>query len=298
MKKKKPILILLGIILIVLVILFFALSKKPAGENAEGGALRRFFNFGSRTSQQGTGNETGGDLLNGGINPLTGREYTDEELRLLRQEQERANREQGTTFTGQQPINPFDPNSQGGFSPTGDFGDTPPPPPVTTITTRPPINTPSGPACSDVDLYITFTEEEKAQIAKLQQRFDAIAGNLVSDQDVKDEENNYSGFVVRTERFAELTKMCTDTMALAASNPYSTLRIPTPFWKDEKAFPSFIARHIQARDQGVQIFGNVNLEHTNVTYTIPLLDSTISIPDTTGGIPFNWFEILYRLYIW
>lgn len=328
MKKKKPLLILLAFIFLILVVmLIFFSNKKSEDGGGEGSAIKKFFTFGSRTDQTGTGNETaGGDLLNGGINPLTGREYTDEELRLLRQEQDRANRERATTFTGQQPIDPFNTNgNQGGgenggggnngegnnngYTGTGNFGnsggsgsgngntgggsgDT---------TTRPPITTPTGPVCSDTDLYITFTDEEKAQIAKLQQRFSAISENLVSDQDVQTEENNYSTFKIKTERFTEMTLMCENTIAKTAGNAFSTLRVPTPFWKDSRANLSFIAKHIVATGTSLfgssgQILGTVKVN--DVTYTMPQVDPAFKQTDTTGGIPFNWFEIFYRIYIW
>lgn len=322
MKKKKPLLILLAFIFLILVILLILFSnKKGGGTEGEGGAIKKFFTFGSRTDQSGTGNETaGGDLLNGGINPLTGREYTDEELRLLRQEQERANRERATTFTGQQPIDPFNTNGNqngggsnngGGYTGTGDFGNsggnnngsgnTGGSGTTTTTTTRPPVTTPSGPVCSDTDLYITFTDEEKAQIAKLQQRFSAISENLVSDQDVQTEENNYSNFKIKTERFAELTLMCENTITKAAGNPFSTLRVATPFWKDQRANLSFIAKHIVATGSSMfgssgQILGTVKVN--DVTYTMPQVDPAFKQTDTTGGIPFNWFEVFYRIYIW
>jgi hypothetical protein len=337
MKKKKPLLIILAFIFLILVILLIFFSNKKGGEGEEGGsAIKKFFTFGSRTDQTGTGNETaGGDLLNGGINPLTGREYTDEELRLLRQEQERANRERATTFTGQQPIDPFNTNgnengggnngggNNGGYTGTGNFGNSGGSGSgngntgggSSSTTTRPPTTTPTGPVCSDTDLYITFTEEEKAQIAKLQQRFSAISENLVSDQDVQTEENNYSGFKIKTERFAELTLMCEDTITKAAGNAFSTLRVPTPFWKDSRSLPSFIAKHIQRTMKNIPRPGrqddplcndpNGNFLTDNLctidtyVYKLPLIDAAVEKTDIDGyGTPFNWFEIFYRLYIW
>jgi len=347
MKKKKPLLILLGIIFIILVILFFVFSRKSPGATGEESALRRFFTFGTRTSQDETGNETGGDFLNGGINPLTGREYTDEELRLLRQEQDRLNREQETTFTGQQPINPFDPNrSLGGsggtggggtgggtggggtgggtgnpFTGTGDFGnddttDNPQNPITPVIRPTRPSTLPQGPACSDIDLYITFTNEEKIQIEKLQQRFNAVAENIVSDEDVQIEENNYGTFKIRTERFEELNLMCEETIVKASSSPFSTLRVPTPFWKSPEAKLSFIAQNIQRTMRNVRrpgtegdpaCEGGVVLDPLvdrrcridTYVYTLPLVDNLFEKIDIDGaGTPFNWFEILYRIYIW
>lgn len=313
MKKKKPILIVLGIILLILLVLFFVFSRTTPTEEGEGSALRRFFTFGTRTNQQGTGNETGGDLLNGGINPLTGREYTDEELRLLRQDQERINREQSTTFTGQQPINPFDINRNGtNFDGTGGFGDsdgggsdtrepnTPIQPP------RPPVP-PSGPLCSDVDLYITFTEDEQREIARLQQRFNAIAENIVSDQDVQTEEQNYNTFVLRTERFVELGEMCTGniTKAKASGSVFATLRVPTPFWTESDTPRSFIASSLQRTSVRVSCgdgFETGPLSAfvcTRNVYTLPAIDPTYEKQDTdTWGIPFSWFETFYRIYIW
>jgi hypothetical protein len=316
MKKKKPLLILLGIIFIILIILLLVFSNKKneIGTEQES-SLRRFFSFGSRTSQTETGNETGADYLNGGINPLTGREYTDEELRLLRLEQERLNREQETTFAGQQPINPFNPNRErnnrdsfGGF---GNFGDNteernPLPPPTPTPINRPNI-TRQGPICSDTDLYITFTNEEKARIAKLEQRFYAIAETIASDEDVQQEESNYSNFKIRSERFAELNAMCEDVVKAGESNPFFSLRVPTPFWKDDRSKPSFIYEHIQAsRDPSENLFGSFSSRITglirendkNITYTMPLIDTEFKQMSISGGIPYNWFEILYRLYIW
>lgn len=329
MKKKKPILILLAIIFIIFVILLVFFGRKSGEEGSEESALRRFFTFGTRTSQDETGNETGGDFLNDGINPLTGREYTDEELRLLRQEQDRLNREQETTFTGQQPINPFDPNrslsGSGGtggnpFTGTGDFGNddttnNPQNPIRPVIRPTRPNTPPQGPACSDIDLYITFTDQQKADIAKLQQRFNAIAGNIVSDEDVQIEENNYSTFKIRTERFEELNLMCEQVVAKASSSPFSALRVPTPFWKDTKAKLSFIAQDIQRTTRNVRRPGTEGdpicesggssfiidrrCRIDTYVYTLPLVDSLFEKIDIDGaGTPFNWFEILYRIYIW
>lgn len=307
MKKKKPLLILLGILLIILIALFFIFSGKPQeGDEGIGGTLRRFFNFGIRTTQEGEGGETGGDLLNNGINPLTGREYTDEELRILRQEQDRLNREQQTTFSGQQPINPFTPGTNPFNTPTTTGGQQNRPT-TSTSPTQPPSQNTQGPICSDIDLYITFTPEEQAEIAKLQQRFNAIAVNLASDQDVETEEVSYSNFKIRTERFNELTTMCKNTIEKAATSPYATLRVPTPFWRDTNAQQSFLGQYLERRQGTATQPGRENdpacsgglCVISTFIYSLPRIDSSIEKIDPNGnGIPYNWFEVLYRLYIW
>jgi|GEM_PF-1324331 len=94
-----------------------------------------------------------------------------------------------------------------------------------------PTSSPVAVECTDADLNITFTREEREKLQALQDRFYTIAQSLHNDGDVQTQLANYTAFKLKQKNTAELLDYCTNTLSpnLPKTAVY-TKRVPTPFW--------------------------------------------------------------------
>ncbi|MDB5188687.1 MAG: hypothetical protein JWM92_285 [Candidatus Nomurabacteria bacterium] len=85
--------------------------------------------------------------------------------------------------------------------------------------------------CSATDSAITFTPDEITQLNALQTRYNAIAANLASNDDVATELSTYTSYKLEEAKIAELQNFCAATTPLL-SDPEMKRHVPTPFWHD------------------------------------------------------------------
>jgi len=86
-----------------------------------------------------------------------------------------------------------------------------------------------GISCSATDSAITFTPDEIQQLNALQTRYNAIAANLASNDDVATELSTYTSYKLEEAKIAELQNFCVATTPLL-SDPEMKRHVPTPFW--------------------------------------------------------------------
>lgn len=136
-----------------------------------------------------------------------------------------------------------------------------------------PTGVPTPPLCSDVDLNIAFTPEERRKLDLLRVEFDALSRSLYDDDNISEELTTYNGVAAELLSTRDLRQYCenlaypkgTATTVPGFSGTNISRRVPTPFWNDinydNRGFLS--NRSPQTNDIGVE---TVNPQGTYADY--------------------------------